>query len=71
MEPVNLKVECIYEPRGELGLEGYQLGDIYRAQKVVKNGKTQYRIHPDDEYYPDYYETCSVIGFNRYFKVVE
>ena len=60
--------ECVFEQRGELGLEGFQFGEKYRAEKVQgESGKKWFRIYPD-EGFPDYYETCSEIGFNRYFK---
>lgn len=63
------KAECIWEPRGELGLEGYQLGDIVTTIECRNSERRWFRVFPD-EGFPHYYEVCSIVGFNRYFKEV-
>lgn len=65
--------ECIYEPRGDHGLEGYQLRDKYRFQKVTpdKKGRIYFRVFPDDVLIPSYYETCSERSFEKYFNVTD
>lgn len=64
--------ECVYEPRGDHGLEGYQLRDSYRFAKMTpdKNGKDYYRVFPDDHVTPEYYETCSQRVFDKHFKII-
>ncbi|HHF3053150.1 TPA: hypothetical protein ACPJ1H_003965 [Vibrio alginolyticus] len=60
---------CVFEPRGEKGLEGYQLGEqyAYRKMKSVTPGQPPYyRVFPTFD--SDYYETCSTRTFNRFFK---
>lgn len=62
------EAKCIIEPRGEHGLEGYSLGELYKfefREIGAKDGKPYYRIWPTDG---DYYETCSVQTFKRYFQ---
>lgn len=66
-----LVAECINEPRGDHGLEGYRQRDRYIA-KLVPNKITRdfhYRIWPVAG--DDYYETCSVQAFNKYFREVK
>lgn len=58
-------VECIYEPRGYSGLEGYQFGEKYKAQLCSVEGRHYYRVYPSDD---GYYETCGKISFNKFFK---
>lgn len=62
---------CIFEPRGQSGLEGYSRGDIYKYEYFEKDvsGRPYYRVYPLSG--DNYYETCSVAVFNRFFKVVE
>jgi hypothetical protein len=63
------KCICIYEPRGDHGLEGYQLNDTYLFQICYdKKGKKYYRVFPTEE--TDYYETCGPIIFKKYFKEI-
>lgn len=63
--------QCIFEPRGSCGLEGYCKGDNYRAEffKTDVAGKPYYRVYPVEG--DDYYETCSPTVFNRFFKQVK
>ena len=68
-----MKAVCIFEPRGDHGLEGYQAGDCYQAERVAKNEKHKqdyYRVWPAETTWPNYYETCSVGVFNKYFEIV-
>ena len=66
-----LQVQCIFEPRGSCGLEGYCKGDIYRAEhfQADVSGKPYYRVYPVEG--DNYYETCSPAVFNRFFKLVK
>lgn len=64
------RCECIYEPRGDNGLEGYQLGDQYDCEYIGESpvsGMPYYRVYPTCD---TYYETCSVRTFRKYFKEV-
>ena len=68
---------CIYEPRGDHGLEGYQLNQEYTYAKhfgPIRNSanKTRltdyYRIYPEGSF-SSYYEIATPIDFNKYFKI--
>lgn len=60
-------VECVYEPRGIFGMEGYSRGDRYKYQMVKDDVRGKYfRLWPSMES-PEYYETCSMFAFNRCF----
>lgn len=63
---------CHCEPRGDAGLEGYQLNDVYRYALVKTEKFTDgyYRVYPS-EFSPDYYETCSKRAFTAHFKITE
>lgn len=66
--------KCIFEPRGDHGLEGYQLGDIYRFQYMDrdKNGKPYYRVYPESSNgFETYYETCGPRVFKEHFQELE
>ena len=65
------QAKCIYEPRGDAGLEGFQLNKLYDVQHMSedKNKRPYYRVYVDCGL--DYYETCSKIMFNRHFKKYE
>lgn len=66
---------CVFEPRGDYGLEGYQKGGTYKAEYVVSTEITQplgtkqckryYRVYPNP--HDSYYECCSYRTFNKYF----
>jgi hypothetical protein len=60
------KCSCIYEPRGDHGLEGYQLNEIYLFQMCYDKKGKYYRVFPSEEL--DYYECCGPINFQKYFK---
>lgn len=63
--------QCIKEPRGQHGLEGYSLNSTYKAEEAQsKLGEYYYRVWPDYEGNPSYYETCSVSIFRKFFKYV-
>lgn len=65
--------ECVFEPRGDNGLEGYQLGDkyCYQAMDKDKNGKPYYRVYPESSNgFGTYYETCGPTIFAQYFKEI-
>lgn len=64
-----LVAECIYEPRGDHGLEGYQAGDRYMAEFMPAMGMNTeyYRVWPVAG---GGYETCGPGTFRKYFKEV-
>jgi hypothetical protein len=61
------------EPRGEKGLEGYQRGCLYKAQLMPATEHIRqpyFRVWPDEQYSPDYYETGDMKTFAKYFQIV-
>ena len=72
------KCICVYEPRGDYGLEGYQLGDEHPYQlKKSKDGKKYYKVFPitvkemerkgmED---PIYGECCTSNQFKKCFNI--
>lgn len=68
--------KCIRAPYGANGLEGYEVGNVYRCV-LVDTGPSvalfgrYYRVYPEgaDGASPDYYETAPVGVFKRYFTV--
>jgi len=61
------QAECIEEPRGDHGLEGYLLNESYRYQKArYLNGKPCVRVFPTNG---KYFESCSPNVFKKYFMV--
>ena len=63
------RAECIFEPRGDNGLEGYSLGNLYYYELMYDKKGKYYRMYPTDE--TDYYETCGPNVFKKYFKIIE
>lgn len=63
--------ECIFEPRGDNGLEGYQLGQLHKFEAMFGGQKNRhyFRIYPDKND-DTYFETCGTTLFKRYFKIV-
>lgn len=59
-----IAAECIEEPRGYRGLEGYQNGDRYMA--LI--GSDYCKVYP--VYGQDYCEICTLPVFKRFFKEV-
>lgn len=58
---------CTTEPRGDKGLEGYQRGDRYMAEKREgPDHRSYFRLWPTPG--ADY-ETCSSRTFHQYFMV--
>lgn len=65
---------CVCEPRGDKGLEGYQLNDKYPYQLMYDTVKDvrYYRVYPVPEgKHSEYYETCGIKVFARYFEKEE
>ena len=64
--------ECILEPSGKGGLEGYVSGEKYRYMHMShdKHGKPYYRVFTSD-LWPDYYETCDESLFRAHFTITE
>lgn len=58
---------CVFEPRGEHGLEGYQYGDTYEFITILRPPK-----HPLIRVFPvkgeDYSELCTRRAFLKFFK---
>lgn len=61
-------VICIKEPRGDHGLEGYQMNETYQAEGPLFNklGREYMRVYQA----PDYYETCTMGVFREHFQEV-
>lgn len=59
---------CIEAPMGANGLEGYVPKETYKYQRMEKDkhGDPYYRVFPDKDF-TDYYETCGVGTFRKYF----
>lgn len=65
-------VECHYAPDGDSGLEGFQLGQRYPAEWVDHDvAPGWWRIWPDAERSPNYYERCSKKRFGHFFRVIK
>lgn len=63
--------ECKYEPRGDYGLEGYQLNQIYNYEYVDSIAHGQYyRVIPDKNM-PEYKESCKRGAFHKCFTIKE
>jgi hypothetical protein len=62
-----MECKCIYEPRGDHGLEGYGLNNIYNCSFNVNSNC--YRVYPVIDSL--FYETCGPNVFKRYFKLIE
>lgn len=64
------RCECIREPMGDTGLEGYNIRDIYTFEKCRTDDlKKYYRLYTNPE--SKYYETCGTTKFTEYFKVIK
>ena len=65
------KCECYNAPRGDAGLEGYEIRDTYKFEKCRKKGKREkyYRLYHDWD--TDYYECCGATQFAENFKILE
>jgi len=64
-------VACVYEPRGDKGLEGYQLNEFYKFEEMQDSKGIYYRVYPDCLDWPNkYYETCNKVSFRKYFQEV-
>ena len=61
---------CTYEPRGDFGLEGYQLNSNYLYQYMeTALGEKYARVYPAAETKKsNYYETCRIGTFKRFFE---
>lgn len=66
--------ECIYEPRGDNGLEGFNIKEEYKYEKKIRLGelggnsvkpKAYYRVYLDSEYY----ECCNSGVFKKFFEI--
>lgn len=63
--------KCIYEPRGDHGLEGYQCGEVYFFELRERADSTRYyKIFPNDALCPRYGENCGRNSFKKYFEIV-
>ncbi len=66
MRHVN-KCKCIYEPKGDKGLEGYILNENYKYILTKDIRSIYYKVYPIDS---NYFETCSPVAFKKYFKLI-
>jgi hypothetical protein len=63
--------KCYFEPRGDKGLEGYQKDSSYRHELIQQGfDKAYYRVWPNAESVPNYYECCSPRAFHKYFTAI-
>lgn len=63
-----MKCECIYEPRGDHGIEGFCLGCQYKLEKYERNGKPMFKVWCEGDFYG---YGLSLAKFKKYFKEVE
>ena len=67
---INGVCRCICEPRGDNGLEGYQVGEAYRYRKMIgPDQRCFYKVYPSKEQ-ADYCEACGPNVFKRFFEEV-
>lgn len=67
----NGSCECIYEPRGDFGLEGFSLNTIYKYElRVEPKIGLYYKVFPNDPFIPSYGSTCTNKAFRKCFKIV-
>ena len=64
---------CIEHPQGQGGLQGFQVGERYRVEEVQPRKKTpwarlHWRVWPLEG---SHYQTCSVVVFNQFFRIIE
>lgn len=64
------RCKCIYEPRGDYGLEGFQLNKFYdyEMRESPKYGK-YFKINCGDVFNPTYGQTCTPRAFNKFFGI--
>lgn len=63
------RCKCVYEPRGDYGLEGYQINEFYNFERKENYISAQYfRVYPDKNF-PYYGENCTVRAFSKFFKI--
>lgn len=58
---------CINEPRGDNGLEGFQLNEIIKYERVETETDNYYRVWSQSWEKDEYKEICSTVIFSRYF----
>jgi hypothetical protein len=64
-------VRCKWQPNGDHGLEGFDLGVEYWAEKALDAKGEHMRVWPDDRPRGQaYFETCGQKSFNRCFEPV-
>ena len=62
--------KCIYEPRGDSGMEGFQLNEIYKFKLMEDNAGQYIRVFVGSLDYPNYYETCTKTAFKKHFEEI-
>ena len=60
---------CVSEPRADASLEGFNYRETYKYEYMEKDkdGNPYYRVYHST----DYYETCGVNTFKKYFNPLE
>lgn len=58
---------CHTNPGGAYGLEGYSTNNEYRFEICQRKDRKYYRVYPDKGF-PEYYETCNMQAFNKFFR---
>lgn len=68
-QPVGM-CRCIQEPMARNGLEGYNIGEVYRFERRrLSSGKRYVRVYNGED--GKYYECCGPRVFLRYFRPLE
>lgn len=64
------RCKCVYEPRGDYGLEGYQLNLFYdyEMRQSEQHGR-YYKVNCNDKLSPGYGQTCTPRAFNKFFEI--
>ena len=70
--PSAFRVRCTWQPNGDHGLEGFDLGHEYFAEQATDAKGLHYRVWPDWHQHggtpPNYYEACTPRAFARCFE---
>jgi hypothetical protein len=67
----NGNCECVFEPRGDDGLEGYQRNIIYKFWKnITQSHKKFFLVFKCDRVWGWSVETIQPEVFNKYFKTL-
>lgn len=64
------RCKCVYEPRGDYALEGYQLNDFYDYELKIGDKGRYFKVYPGSISRSRIYgECCSVRTFRKCFEI--